>query len=96
MRRASRRDANEAAIVEALRKVGAFVHYLDGRDTPDLLVGFRGVWRVLEVKRGNKSGGGPGLRPGQAMFFANALMQGCPAHVVRDVEGALAVFGISV
>jgi hypothetical protein len=90
MRRAHRRDDNEAPIVQALRKAGAFVHYLDGKDTPDLLVGFNGKLSVLEVKNGKGK-----LRPGQAMFFAELLLRGCPAHVVRDPEGALNAVGIN-
>jgi hypothetical protein len=51
MRRAARRDANEAAIVDALRACGCSVEYLSGKGTPDLLVGFeRRVVVLAEVK----------------------------------------------
>lgn len=50
-RRAARRDSNEAAIVDALRKMGCSVEYLSGKGTPDLLVGYRDRYLVLaEVK----------------------------------------------
>lgn len=42
------RDANEPEIVEALRKVGATVERLD--KPLDLLVGYRGVNLIMEVK----------------------------------------------
>jgi hypothetical protein len=49
-----KRDANEAEIVLNLRKVGATVELLSPRrgskGVPDLLVGYRGVNYLLEVK----------------------------------------------
>lgn len=52
MRRRAKVDANQAAIVSALRKIGASVEPLHfaGRGIPDLLVGFRGVTTLIEVK----------------------------------------------
>ena len=49
---AARVDANQHAIVKALRWRGATVHLLhrEGRGCPDLLVGFRGQNLLLEVK----------------------------------------------
>ena len=54
---AKRVDANQADIVLALRQVGATVQHLHevGRGCPDILVGFRGVTLVLEIKDGNKA-----------------------------------------
>ena len=51
IRRNPKRDANEKAIVDALRDVGATVERLSGKGVPDLLVGFRGRTVLLEVKR---------------------------------------------
>ena len=49
---AKRRDANEKDVVAALERAGALVLRLD---VPcDLLVGLRGVWRLVEVKDGSK------------------------------------------
>ena len=50
MRRASNKDANHRAIVEALRSIGASVTSLDAPGVPDLLVGFGGMNFLLEVK----------------------------------------------
>ncbi len=44
------RDANEAAVVAALRAVGASVERLSGPDMPDLLVGYCGLNYLVEVK----------------------------------------------
>lgn len=49
-------DANQAAIVRTLRQAGASVQpiHMVGSGTPDLLVGYRGLNFVLEVKDGSK------------------------------------------
>jgi hypothetical protein len=56
MRRAARIDANQTQIVLALRSVGASVELLSavGKGCPDLLVGYRGVNLLMEVKDGKK------------------------------------------
>lgn len=50
-------DANQRAIVAALRKVGASVQVLSdvGHGCPDLLVGWRGINLLFECKDGSKS-----------------------------------------
>lgn len=55
MRRIARVDGNQADIVAALRAVGATVQPLHtvGKGCPDLLVGYRGVNHLLEVKNGS-------------------------------------------
>jgi len=50
MRRAARRDRNEAEIVRALEQVGASVQRLSERGVPDLLIGWRGQNLLLEIK----------------------------------------------
>lgn len=56
MRQAARVDANQSAIVAALRQIGASVQplHMIGKGCPDLLVGFRGVNFILEAKDGRK------------------------------------------
>lgn len=56
MRRAARVDANQPAVVEALRKIGAVVTPLHavGNGVSDLLVSYRQQWLVMEVKDGAK------------------------------------------
>ena len=48
---AKARDINERDIVEALRVVGAAVQRLNEHGVPDLLVSYRGVLHLLEIKR---------------------------------------------
>lgn len=52
MRRAAKVDRNQAEIVTALRGIGATVQPLHavGQGCPDLLVGWRGVNILIEVK----------------------------------------------
>ena len=54
MPKARKVDANQSEIVEALRAVGASVFLLHavGCGCPDLLVGFRGVNYLMEIKQG--------------------------------------------
>jgi hypothetical protein len=49
-RRAAKRDANEAEIVEALTRCGATVVRLSQKGVPDLLVGYGGMTFLAEVK----------------------------------------------
>lgn len=57
MRRAANVDANQPAVMEALRRAGITVQPLHtvGKGCPDLLCGFRGVNVLVEVKRGDKT-----------------------------------------
>ncbi len=54
-RYAARSDKNQQEIIDALRGVGASVSSIHraGHGVPDLLVGYRGVTYLMEVKHGN-------------------------------------------
>jgi Holliday junction resolvase len=56
MRRAARIDANQPAIVDALRKVGCRVQplHMVGKGCPDILVGKGGRVLLMEIKDGTK------------------------------------------
>lgn len=81
-----RRDANEKAIIEALRAAGASVQQLSGLDVPDLLVGHHGINFLLEVKmpKGELSDG---------QFEWVKRWRGRDVYVVRTVDEALAAVG---
>jgi len=89
MRRAARRDENEGEIVAALRVVGALVFPISAKDIPDLLVGWRGCWHVVEVKSEDGE-----LTKGQERFAALARASGLPHHEVRSIEEAFRALGI--
>lgn len=56
-RTAARIDSNQPEIIQALRKVGASVAptHMVGQGFPDIVVGFRGINHLLEIKDGEKS-----------------------------------------
>ena len=78
----AQRDANEKEIVEALRAVGAKVMRLDD---VDLLVGFRGVNYLLEVKMPKGR-----LNKKQEKFFRGWVGQ---VNIVRTIDQALGLIG---
>lgn len=89
MRRAAKVDANQDAIVSALRAAGASVQSLApiGRGCPDLLAAFRGGMFLFEVK--NRSGKNE-VNEQQAKWH---IEWRAPVHVVRDAEDALRAIG---
>lgn len=94
MRRAPRKDANHPEIVAALRKIGVFVVDLAGAadGIPDLLCGWHGTWKVVEVKDGQKSPSRRQLTPDQVEFHAICAERGLPCFVVESVDEALSLF----
>jgi hypothetical protein len=92
--RAARTDANQRAIVDALRRHGASVvptHTL-GRGFPDLICGYLGVTYLLELKDGNKAPSAQALTDDELWFIGH--WRGRPVALVRDVAEALKALGI--
>src|SRR5688572_9955686 len=103
MRRSKRRDDNEPEIVQAFRARGASVTRLDDAGVPDLLVGFRRVTKLVEVKmpmgvRGglpahrDHEGGRGDLTRAQVAWWDSWL--GDPAVIVRTVDDAHALIDV--
>jgi Holliday junction resolvase len=71
MRRSARVDANHAQIVAGLRQMGCSVLSLApiGRGCPDMLVGWRGVNLLIEVKDGGKAPSRRELTPDEIEFL---------------------------
>jgi hypothetical protein len=86
MRYASRRDANEAAIISALEAAGAYV-WVIGLPV-DLLCGFAGHTWLIEIKRDSKAR----LTPLQRDFFEN--WSGSTLARVDSPEAALRMIGV--
>ena len=93
MRRAARVDANQDAIVSALRAAGASVQPLSavGQGVPDLLIGFRGVNLLMEVKDGAKPPSARRLTEDQIQW--HGAWNG-PVCVVDGPEAALRAIGV--
>lgn len=88
MRRRAQTDGNQAAIVAALRKVGASVAITAevGGGYPDLTVGYRLRTYLLEVKDPRQQPNKQRLTEAQEEFHRN--WHGAPIHIVRTVEQA--------
>lgn len=101
--RPAHRDAAEPAIINALRAIGATVWPISGKDVPDLLVGYRGVTYLLEVKSRIEEAGKDRkksyLRTTKTSDGQKAFMEswkGGPARVVHTPEEALMAVGAPV
>lgn len=92
-RRAAKVDANQKQIVKALRDAGATVQHLHavGAGCPDLLVGFRGINYLMEVKDGHKPPSARKLTDDQVTWHRDWRGN---AHVVKSITEALAVLGL--
>jgi len=80
-----RRDSNEAQIVDALRRVGAFVMRASIEGGPDLLVLWRGTVHLVECKATTGT-------PTQAQ--QRTATEGWPIQTVRSPGEALQVLGV--
>lgn len=88
MRLRGRTDANQAAIVRDLRKMGASVLILSGvgEGCPDLLVGFRGSNWLFEVKDSNQPPSKKRLTEDEQAFH---LMWDGQVSKIETVEDAM-------
>lgn len=89
MRRAAKIDANQTAIVQALRQMGCTVQHLHsvGEGCPDLLVGAFGTTLLMEIKDGSKPPSARKLTPDQEGWHRS--WTGGPVSIVMDIEGAV-------
>jgi hypothetical protein len=83
-------DDNQAQVVAALRKAGATVQPLHtiGKGCPDLLVGFRQVNLLLEVKDGQKPPSARKLTPDEKAWIGSWR---APVYIVNSPEQALTI-----
>lgn len=72
MRQRAKIDANQPAIVRALRDMGATILYLHqlGKGCPDILVGVRGVNILMEIKDPTKKPSQRRLTPDELEFHS--------------------------
>lgn len=93
MRRASKIDANQPDVVDALRRLGATVQSLSavGSGVPDLLVGWNGRTYLLEVKDGSLPPSARRLTDDQEKW--HAAWCGSPVFVITCQESAIQALG---
>ena len=86
LRTASRVDANQPAIVQALRAVGASVlHCHQLKNCFDILVGYRGRTFLMEIKATDKDK----LTAGEAEF--QRTWRGTEYHIVYTADQAIQI-----
>ena len=93
MRTSARTDANQDEIVKALRSIGALVISLAaiGKGCPDILVSWKGVLVLMEIKDGSKPPSQRKLTPMEVDFFDK--WSGSPIFVVESVNDAVSILG---
>ena len=93
MRRAAAIDANQTAIVAALRRAGASVELLHrvGAGCPDLLIGIHGRNWLVELKDGAKPPSKRALTPDQVEWHEAWRGQ---VVVVKNVREAFSAVGL--
>lgn len=92
--RPRRVDSNHAEIVRVARQAGAAV--LDIHAVPgalDVLIGYRGVLRLIEIKDGAKAKSARALTEAEVNTIAEFERVSCPVHVVESVDDMLRVIG---
>lgn len=94
MRTRARVDRNQMEIIKALRQVGASVQPLHtvGKGVPDLLVGYRGVNYLLEIKDSAKPPSARKLTPMEENWAFS--WNGDDPHLVESVDDAFAAIGV--
>lgn len=89
-RRAARVDENQPAIVAAFQALGASVQHLHmvGGGCTDLVIGYRGVNLMVEVKDGDKPPSKQSLTPAQKVWHDAWRGQ---VAIVNSVDAAIAL-----
>lgn len=88
-RRAARTDANQTEIVDGLRDFGASVFITSQlKKFADILVGYKGLNYLMEIKDGKKPPSARKLTPDEEEFHDNWLGQ---IAIVESLEDAIKV-----
>lgn len=87
-------DGNQSEIVKALRNAGAFVHLQPAdKGLFDMIVGYDGLWYVLEVKDPDSSRGNK-LTMDEIKYICD-IRNRAKVYPVQSAEQALAIIGAS-
>ena len=93
MRRNARVDDNQKEIVNALRRCGASVLITSQlKNCFDILVGFKGVNYIMEIKDGNKPPSQRKLTSGELKFKES--WKGGEYYIVNSIDEALNIINV--
>lgn len=97
-RYAARQDANHQEVVAALRKMGASVADTSrlGDGFPDLVVGWRGINVLFEVKDGAKRPSEIKLTPKETAFADKWNGQYCVVYSAEDAQDYLRIIAMQL
>lgn len=88
MRRNARVDSNQNRIVTSLRRFGASVLITSQlKNCFDILVGYKGITHIMEIKDGEKPPSQQKLTPGELEF--SEKWKGSKYNIVTTVEEAI-------
>jgi len=93
MRRKAKRDVNEGEIVDGLRQIGATVGRINEEDYPDLIVGFRGVNYLIEIKPPSGPRGGVSGRTLSTGQLKWAMEWRGQIDMARNLDEAMRIIG---
>ncbi len=93
MRKIGRVDSNQKQLVKQLRGIGATVAITSniGNGFVDIVVGYKGVNYLFEIKDGDKPPSQRKLTPDEVDFFNK---WGGSCHVVHDIDECLEILNI--
>ena len=86
-----RTDANQKELVKAIRKLGASVQDLSqvGKGCPDILVGYKGVNYLFEIKNPDMPPSKRRLTPDEMKFFEDWKGEMTIVKTIDDILGIL-------
>lgn len=92
MRRRAKVDGNQPEIVRALRDIGASVAHIHmvGAGIPDLIVGFRGINYLFEIKDGSLPPSKRKLTPDETQWHEDWRGH---VHIIESVDDAYQAIG---
>jgi len=87
---AKKTDDNQSKIVKALRQIGAsvFTTHSIGKGFPDIVVGYRSINYLIEIKDGSKPPSRRKLTPDEEIFHRTWSGK---VHVVNDENEAIKI-----
>jgi len=88
--RAKKVDTNQSEIVGKLRRIGAsvFATHAIGKGFPDIVVGYRGINYLFEIKDGKRSASRKKLTPDEVDFHRTWAGK---VHVIESFDNALKI-----